>query len=313
MSEKEHLDKDELLTGFIDGQLTPRQLTELKRLLAHDSSLQKDLEALQQQRQLLRSLPVETAPILMAEEIRSVLERKFILADTANHVKKSDVWGLRLRKIAAAAAMILLPLVILSAVIYTILQPSETASDVPPETVVLSPVPSAEPLFAAVLQFQIGQPVAANDFIEKKIHTLGLMNFTTLGRQSDRTSYKIICSRQYIEGLVAELADLWPRCEKASYALLDTSTNQPIRVEAIDPQQAVAMIQLTDPAAAAKLAQDFSEQNARKAAAKTNPDHMTEPLIPNVSKPILAWGESVQQVAGDESNTICLVIEVLGQ
>ena len=51
MSEKEHLDKEELLSGYIDGQLTPRQLTELKRLLAHDPNLHKELAAMEQQRQ----------------------------------------------------------------------------------------------------------------------------------------------------------------------------------------------------------------------------------------------------------------------
>jgi hypothetical protein len=309
MSEKEHIDKEELLSGYIDGQLTPRQLTEFKRLLAHDPNLHKELEALEYQRRILQSLPVETAPVLMAEEIRSVLERRFILADSVHSVHVSDVWGLRLRKVAAAAAMVLLPLIILGAVVFTILQPEESVPGVSTEAVALSPQPAAEPLFSAVLQFQTDQPIAANDFIEKKIHTLGLMNFTTPGRQSDRTSYKIICSRRYIEGLVGELAELWPRCRKASYAILDTGTNQPVHVEAIDPQQTLTMLQLTDMSNARKLAQDIAEQNTQKAA-QTSP---AEPQLPKVSKPILAWDESGQKAAADEPDTICLVIEVLGQ
>jgi hypothetical protein len=314
MSEKEHIDKEELLSGYIDGQLTPRQLTELKRLLAHDPNLHKELEALKHQRQILQSLPVETAPVLMAEEIRSVLERRFILADSVHSVHRSDVWGLRLRKVAAVAAMVLLPLVILGAVVYTILQPEESVPGVSTETVALSPQPAAEPLFSAVLQFQTSQPIAANDFIEKKIHTLGLMNVTTPGRQSDRTSYKIICSRRYIEGLVGELGELWPRCRNASYAILDTSTNQPVRVEAIDPQQTLTMLQLTDMSNARKLAQDITEQNAQKAVAQTNPAQTTpQPIAPKVSKPILAWDEGSRKAAADEPDTICLVIEVLGQ
>jgi hypothetical protein len=314
MSDKEHLDKEELLSGYIDGQLTPRQLTEFKRLLAHDPNLHKELESLEQQRQLLQSLPVETAPVLMAEEIRSVLERRFILADSSHSINRSDVWGLRLRKIAAVAAMVLLPLVILATVVITILQPEKTVPGVAAEIMAVNPAPAAEPLFSAVLQFQTRQPIAANDYIEKKIHTLGLMNFTTPGRQSDRTSYKIICSRKYIESLVGELGELWPRCEKASYAILDTSTNQPVRVEAIDPQQTLTMIQLTDTSNARKLAQDITEQNAQKAIAKTNPtDTAPQPLAPKVSKPILAWDEGKQQVLADEPDTICLVIEVLGQ
>ena len=177
----------------------------------------------------------------------------------------------------------------------------------------LNPQPAVEPLFSAVLQFQTNQPIAANDFIEKKIHTLGLMNVTTPGRQSDRTSYKIICSRRYIEGLVGELGDLWPRCQKASYAILDTSTNQPVRVETIDPQQTLTMLQLTDISNARKLAQDITSQNAQKAAQTSPAEAAAPPIAPKVSKPILAWDEGSRQAAADEPDTICLVIEVLGQ
>jgi adenine-specific DNA methylase len=173
---------------------------------------------------------------------------------------------------------------------------------------------SPELLFSAVLQFQTSQPIAANDFIEKKIHTLGLMNFTTSQRQSDRTSYKIVCSRKYVEGLVGELADLWSHSEKTAYALLDTSTKQPVRVEGIDAQQTLAMIRLADTSAAAKLARNISEQNTQKVLAKVNPADAASGQLPEKpSKPILAWDKDAQQVPADGQDTICLVIEVLGQ
>lgn len=328
MSEKEHLEKDELLSGYMDDQLTPRQLTELKRLLANDLQFRQELEAVEHQRRLLQSLPVETAPAGMAEEIRSALERRFILADSAPRFDTVGKWRLHLRRLAAVAAMILLPLLALGVVVYMILQPTaaERKSSMSSGSVAVSqdsqsgaPVAttgtganSSALLFSAVLQFQTSQPIAANDFIEKKIHTLGLMNFTKPQRQSDRTSYKIVCSRQYVEGLVGELEGLWPRCEKASYALLDASTKQPVRVEAIGPQQALAMIRLTDISAAAKLAQNISEQNAQKAIAKANPTDVAQPLPEKPSKPILAWDEGTQKLSADQQDTICLVIEVLG-
>ncbi|MBM4103299.1 MAG: hypothetical protein FJ263_04500 [Planctomycetes bacterium] len=316
MSEKEYLEKNELISGYIDGQLTPRQITELKRLLAHDSQCQQELEAMERQQRLLQSLPVESAPAGLTQEIQSALERQFILGGSVRHSDTVGKWGLRLRKAAAAAAMILLPLLALSAVVYTILQPTEQAPNTSSEPVAaIEKGASASPelLFSAVLQFQTNQPIAANDFIEKKIHTLGLMNFTTPARQSDRTSYKIVCSRKYVEGLVGELADLWSHSEKASYALLDTSTKQPVCVDGIDAQQALAMIRLADISTAAKLAQNISEQNTQKALVKANPADVAEPRPEKPSKPILAWDKDMQQVPADGQDTICLVIEVLGQ
>jgi hypothetical protein len=322
MNDREHLEKNELISGYIDGQLTPRQMTELKRLLAHDPQCQHELEAMERQQRLLQSLPVESAPAGLSQEIHSALERQFILSASVRHNNKGDKGWIRLRKMTATAAMILLPLLALGVVVYTILQPTEPASNTSSEPVATvensspaSNVPAAVPalLFSAVLQFQTSQPTAANDFVEKKIHTLGLMNFTATQRQSDRTSYKIVCSRKYVEGLVGELNELWPRCQSASYALLDTSTKQPVRVDHIDPQQAVAMIRLTDVSAAARLAQNITEQNAQKVLASAAPaDAVGQPLADKPSKPILAWPEGTPRVAADEQDTICLVIEVLG-
>jgi hypothetical protein len=322
MNEKEHLEKNELISGHIDGQLTPRQMTELKRLLAHDPQCQREVEAMERQQRLLQSLPVESAPAGLSQEIQTALERQFILGGSIRHSDKAGKWGLRLRRMATAAAMVLLPLLALGVVVYTILQPTEQTPNTSsgPITAIENSssagalAASPELLFSAVLQFQTNQPIAANDFIEKKIHTLGLMNFTTPQRQSDRTSYKIVCSRKYVEGLVGELTDLWSHSEKASYALLDTSTKQPVRVDGIDAQQALAMIRLADISIAAKLARNISEQNTQKALVKTNPaDAASRQLPEKPSKPILAWDKDTQQVPADGQDTICLVIEVLGQ
>jgi hypothetical protein len=316
MNEKEHLEKNELISGYIDGQLTPRQMTELKRLLAHDPQCRQEVEAMERQRQLLQLLPVESAPAGLTQEIQSALERQFILGGSSRHSDKVGRWG-RLRRMASAAAMILLPLLALGVVVYTILQPTEqtpNTSSGPVAAVEKGAAAAPELLFSAVLQFQTNQPIAANDFIEKKIHTLGLMNFTTPQRQSDRTSYKIVCSRKYVEGLVGELADLWSHSEKTSYALLDTNTKQPVRVEDIDAQQTMAMLRLTDISTAAKLARSISEQNTQKAFAAANPaDTASGPLTEKPSKPVLAWDKDTQQVPDAGQDTICLVIEVLGQ
>ena len=84
-------------------------------------------------------------------------------------------------------------------------------------------------------------------------------------------------------------------------------------MEAIDPQQTLTMLQLTDMSNARKLAQDITSQNAQKAAQPNPVDAVTQPIAPKVSKPILAWDEGSQKAAADEPDTICLVIEVLGQ
>ena len=45
---KEIPNLDELLNSFIDGELAPRQHTEVQRLMAHDQKIAQRLEQLQQ-------------------------------------------------------------------------------------------------------------------------------------------------------------------------------------------------------------------------------------------------------------------------
>ena len=74
--------------------------------------------------QLLNALPVETAPDSLHEDIRSAIERKLILNGTAEPspslITTSHFF---IRRLTAAAAMILLPLGVLGVVVFQIMKP----------------------------------------------------------------------------------------------------------------------------------------------------------------------------------------------
>ncbi len=67
---------DELLNSFIDGELPPRQQTEVQRLIAHDPQVGQRLRQLQKCKMLLASLPFAEAPAGMLENIKAALERE---------------------------------------------------------------------------------------------------------------------------------------------------------------------------------------------------------------------------------------------
>lgn len=327
MNDKEQLEKSELLGSYIDGQLSPRQSTELKRLLNHDPQLRQELESLERQKQLLQTLPIETAPPELAGDIKATLERRFILHHSTRHLVSAGQWGLRLRRIAAIAALVLVPLLALSLVVYTILKPTALEPGAFPASD--SPVISANNEFQVsesdfadnytpVLQFHTRQPIAAADFIEKKIHTLGLMNFTVGQRESDRASFKITCSRQYLTGLIGQMQELWPLCDKADYALLNKGGSQPVvQVGRIELPQMLEMLQLNDVSDAVQLASAISEKNTLPPAAEMNPVFPPSPLDKPL-QPFLAWDEKTQsqpqavEETANTQDTISLVIEVLG-
>ncbi len=324
MSDKEQLEKSEMLSSYIDDRLSPRQITELKRLLDHDSQLRQELEVLERQKQLLRTLPVEAAPPELAGEIKAAIERRFILRHSERHFVPAGQWGLRLRRIAAVAALVLVPLLGLGLVVYTILEPSTAEPDAFPASV--SRVISANNVlqtpesdfavnFTPVLQFHTQQPIAAADFIEKKIHTLGLMNFAVGQRESDRASFKITCSRQYLASLISQMQELWPLCDKAAYALLSKDSSKPVvQISKIELPQMLQMLQLNDVSDAVDLASVITDKSTQPPAVEMNPNLFPSPLDKPL-QPFLAWDEKNTPAAKEDPNaqgTISLVIEVLG-
>ena len=134
------------------------------------------------------------------------------------------------------------------------------------------------------------------------------MDKTQTHSLSDRTSYKITCSRQYIAGLVGQMQELWPRCENATYALLDVVGQEPVQIENVTPQQVVDMVGLSDVKQAPALAKTFTEQNTLAAA---NPKPEVSPLEQPI-QPTLAWDKNAASAEDETQDTICLVIEVLG-
>lgn len=320
MTQKDDLEKSQLLNGYLDDQLSPRQITELKRLLSHDPQMSQDLEQLARQTQLLRTLPVESAPQGMAEDIKSALERRFILNRTTSHPAAAH-WRNGLRRIAAVAALVLVPMLALGLVVYTILRPTPGPSGAQQiQSIALldrNPIPDNPVDVLAdctpILQFQTAQPIAAADFIEKKIHAMGLMNVTVGQRESDRASYKITCSQQYIEALIEQLAELWPRCEKTTYALLSKDGTKPLaQITQIQTRQVLEMLSQNSSADAVRLALAINEQNIQNPDDKTNPDAPSSPLDKPI-QPILAWSENNPAPNGIAQDTISIVIEILGQ
>jgi hypothetical protein len=66
---------DELLCSFMDGELSPRQRTEVQRMATRDAEVARRLQQLQSCRSLFRALPLEKAPSDLLEQIKVSLER----------------------------------------------------------------------------------------------------------------------------------------------------------------------------------------------------------------------------------------------
>jgi hypothetical protein len=208
MSERENPNIEELLNSFIDGELTEREQTEVKRLISHDAQVAQRLRELQNSKMLVSSLPRAEAPARILDEIKASLETGTLSGERAWSEEPSDrrvgVRHLRFRKVLAAAAMLGL-VAILSGVIYTIVAPeSDRRSAVPPVA------------FDGRLELKTDALSTVNAFINKAIEDNGLSDSVSLKTRRGKRVYSLTCSQEDLNLLLADLSNIWERCDSTT-------------------------------------------------------------------------------------------------
>lgn len=326
MNEHPKNEMEELFSASLDGELTQRQETELKRLLQHEPQMAEQLAALRRQRELLCALPVETAPPSLAEDIRAQLERKLILDNTARTQSFRSRAALLRRRFVAAAAMLLLPLGLLGIVVYHIVTP---ASDVPTgqptargllkdDLLLTAPPPETTTLAAAlpfdgVLTLTTQRPMPADQLIKKQVFLKALENQTIRHQTPDIITFDIDCSPERMADFIASLSPLWPQLADSRLTLRDTDA--PERTTAIPhilPDQIQRLVLHTDKTPMLSAARQYASGNA---PLRRNTEQPPLPLTPEdlvIPQPFLAWPEpDTPQQPTDNTPTVRLTIELL--
>ena len=73
---------EDLLSRYVDGELSEREQTEVRRMAVNDAVFAERLVRMEKQRELLSNMPVESAPEGIANVVRGALERKYLLNET---------------------------------------------------------------------------------------------------------------------------------------------------------------------------------------------------------------------------------------
>ena len=100
---------DELLSAFVDGELSERRQTEVKRLIKHDERVARRLAQIEKHRALVAGLGVEAAPAGLVEQIKSRLEHGVsVPVESADFDAEAGAKHLLMRKVVSAAAIVAL-------------------------------------------------------------------------------------------------------------------------------------------------------------------------------------------------------------
>lgn len=262
---------DELLNSFIDGELTPRQHTEVQRLITNDPEVARRLQELQNCKTLFGSLPGAEAPAGTAEQVMASLERRTLLDQKPfSHDARKGARHLFLRKLTAAAAMIGL-VAILSVVVYTVVAPPvrvepfvPVASDLPTGRIeeVVEPTPSVHVTgFNGALELRIGDLTAVDAYLNRAIAENRLSRYVTAGEYGKTRTYSFSCGREGVKSLLAELGNIWRRFDSATLVVEEQAYGSSAVVSAVTVEQVTEIVENDSLDERIKLAKDFALLN----------------------------------------------------
>ncbi|MGE5297491.1 MAG: anti-sigma factor family protein [Solirubrobacterales bacterium] len=288
---------DELLSSFIDGELSPRQRTEVQRMAAHDVTVARRLQQLQNCRTVFCSLPPSEAPGDLLEQIKQSLERKTLLQEQPVVARRS-LGGIHLvfRKFLSAAAMISL-LAVLGAVVYQIVSPvpgpsgsSTVAVDnpIPTKPVVTTAMEEQTPAVTAVvaaadagfsgrLELQTASFASTDAFVKRAIGTCGLVDLGEADVAGDRRTYRVVGTRDDVTRLVASLGDVWDEFSSVALHVDRPQGGDPVTIEAVMPNQVEAVIARGNAQASVQTAEAYAAMN-----------HMSQKMPGGELSPVIA-------------------------
>jgi len=264
---------DELLNGYIDGELTDRQRIELQRLISNDTNIARKLEQLRRCKMLVGALPHAEAPADMLRRVKASLESQtFLGPQMPRFDNQAGARQLLFRKVLTAAAMIAL-IAVLGTVIYTIVAPDDAVKpvamdrptgqpDTPtfdkPKVTVASDMAIAE--FNGTLQFTTASATVA-EAVVKAIQANGLLAEFAPANRLAKGPYSLNCTRTEMELLMADLEDIWHEFDSAKLFLDGGATDRTVFVEDLTIEQLSSIINQPSPEKRIRQAKDFAFLN----------------------------------------------------
>jgi len=268
---KEIPNLDELLNSFIDGELAPRQHTEVQRLVAHDEKIARRLDELQQCKMFLSSLPVVEAPPRILENVKASLARRTLLGEEPSAFDEQiGARHLLGRKLFAAAAMLGL-VGILAAVVYSIVAPTVPRGPIAagrrdmPATVDLAesaPVTVVAAPFSGRLELQTSTLPAVVGFINRAIEeNIPSDEWVASDQSKSREPHSLICSGESFNLLLARLDDIWDKLDSATLFVDTEVFGRKVIVEAVTAEQVAGIVNQVDSTRRIEVARDFAVLN----------------------------------------------------
>ena len=253
---KEEIKLEELLNSYVDGELSVRQRTEIKRMAANDQKIAARLRQIQKCRILVSALPVAKAPLSVMENVKASLKSKAqtseeIPVSFAEHAGKTRV--ILFRRVLAAAAMISLVAILM--IVINMLTPSKIGEGINNKAI-------ADMRFSGKLELKANDFRGVDSIISRAIEESGLSDYTNSIKEANRRVYTVNCSKAGLNQFLTELNDNW---DKLSSAVLSVDTDvfaQSVEIKGITPSQIEQIANQEDVNQSIGVAKDIAVRNS---------------------------------------------------
>jgi hypothetical protein len=241
---------DELLNSYIDGELTQKQQMEVRRLITDDDQIARRLRDLQKCKMLVACLPHAQAPALGSVPAFAGTEDRRRRTEDSN---PSSVLRPPVRRVLVVAAMIAI-MAVVTAVIYSIFAPQDTADRSTPGT-------AAAAGFSGKLELTTSDLTAVDAFINRVIRDNELSDCVRTASLADRRVYSFSGGRDAVNLLLADLATIWERFGSATLKVETPKFSEQVVLGSVTAEQVAQIVKQEHQEKAIRMAKDFAVLN----------------------------------------------------
>lgn len=308
---------EELLNGYIDGELTADERSEVERLVSENQAIAQRLLQLEQCKMLVSSLPPAEPPAEVVAGIKELIRNHSAGSHISEHIdRRRGERHLFIRQALAASIMIGLA-GILGIVIYKIAAPEQTTRVV----AVVKPAPTIKPaampattkpqetkkevVVAAAqdnmsvglysLQLQTADFSAVDAYVNKLLEESPWLRYEATKNEPGKSEYRILCSRGGLEAMMSDLATVWSKFDSTTLIVRTDNIGRYVTVASVKPEQIADIARQNTIDSRVKLAKDFAVLNN---VAQIMPDEKMLALtdsslseLPTIPKPVLTSGD----------------------
>lgn len=249
---------DQLISGYLDGQLSRRHHTEVDRLIKHDPEFLTEFIRIKKQKELLGAMPTASAPEGMFENLKQLIGEKHpaepVVRETAEGLRH-----LRTRRYLSAAAMFAL-IGVLAIILFNIIMPVspksttieitdnlstpeapvKTLAKIKEDSFTDNVLPGAYPINTSI-ELVSSDVITVNGSIEKAIFNNDLLVYTVPGRYDNTSTYQLTCSPDRIVAFLTDLQAVWDKCSDTRLVVHGKNVTSNVVIDDISPAEVAAL------------------------------------------------------------------------